>query len=235
MRGTPQQIIDKYSQLARDSQLGNDRVATENFQQHAEHYTRMLGEAQRDADARREQQEAQNRERQRERDDNRDHSGGGNDQPHVQSQPHGQSQPAAQSQPQSQPHSGGSKKPDPVFVSDSPKSDSGPAPVRDSSGEALNVVDAGADEADNGLVETPEEAPAKPRARRTRKPKPKPEAKADSADAPKAETAKADAPKAAKSKADKPKAKAAKPKPEASSDAEPAAQNGDSEPKEAAE
>jgi uncharacterized protein DUF4167 len=68
VRGTPQQIIDKYNQLARDSQLGNDRVATENFQQHAEHYLRLLGEAQREMDARREEQERQNRERQAERD-----------------------------------------------------------------------------------------------------------------------------------------------------------------------
>ena len=57
VRGTPQQIIDKYNQLARDAQLGNDRVATENFQQHAEHYTRLLGEAQREQEARREQQD----------------------------------------------------------------------------------------------------------------------------------------------------------------------------------
>ena len=68
VRGTPQQIIDKYNQLARDSQLGNDRVATENFQQHAEHYLRMLSEAQKEMDARREQQEKENRERQAERD-----------------------------------------------------------------------------------------------------------------------------------------------------------------------
>ena len=68
VRGTPQQIIDKYNQLARDAQLGNDRVATENFQQHAEHYLRMLSEAQREQDARREEQERQNRERQAERD-----------------------------------------------------------------------------------------------------------------------------------------------------------------------
>ncbi|GAA6179265.1 hypothetical protein NBRC116594_07030 [Shimia sp. NS0008-38b] len=68
VRGTPQQVIDKYNQLARDSQLGNDRVATENFQQHAEHYQRMLNEAQREQDARREEQERQNRERQAERD-----------------------------------------------------------------------------------------------------------------------------------------------------------------------
>ncbi|WP_420002609.1 DUF4167 domain-containing protein [Arenibacterium sp. LLYu02] len=68
VRGTPQQIIDKYNQLARDSQLGNDRVATENFQQHAEHYLRMLNEAQREIDSRREEQERHNRERQAERD-----------------------------------------------------------------------------------------------------------------------------------------------------------------------
>lgn len=48
VRGTPQQIIEKYLVLARDAQLSNDRVAAENFLQHAEHYTRMLGEAQRE-------------------------------------------------------------------------------------------------------------------------------------------------------------------------------------------
>ena len=48
VRGTPQQIIEKYLALARDAQLGNDRVAEQNFLQHAEHYTRMLGEAQRE-------------------------------------------------------------------------------------------------------------------------------------------------------------------------------------------
>lgn len=68
VRGTPQQIIDKYNQLARDAQLGNDRVATENFQQHAEHYLRLLSEAQKEVEARREQQEKENRERQAERD-----------------------------------------------------------------------------------------------------------------------------------------------------------------------
>ena len=45
VRGTPQQIIEKYQMLARDAQLSNDRVAAENFLQHAEHYTRMLAEA----------------------------------------------------------------------------------------------------------------------------------------------------------------------------------------------
>ncbi len=68
VRGTPQQIIDKYQQLHRDAQLSNDRVNAENFAQHAEHYLRMLAEAQREVDKQREEQEAQNRERQVERD-----------------------------------------------------------------------------------------------------------------------------------------------------------------------
>ena len=68
VRGTPAQVIEKYNQLARDAQLANDRVAMENFQQHAEHYLRLLAEAQREIDARREEQDRQNRERQAERD-----------------------------------------------------------------------------------------------------------------------------------------------------------------------
>jgi hypothetical protein len=75
VRGTPQQIIDKYTVLARDAQLSGDRVAAENFQQHAEHYTRMLNEAlaeqAKEAEARREQQQQQGR-----RNDQRDDSGG---------------------------------------------------------------------------------------------------------------------------------------------------------------
>ncbi len=47
VRGTPQQIVEKYSQLARDAQLSGDRVAAESFMQHAEHYSRMLAVAQR--------------------------------------------------------------------------------------------------------------------------------------------------------------------------------------------
>lgn len=68
VRGTPQQIIDKYNQLARDAQLAGDRVATENFQQHAEHYLRLLGTALREQEAQREKQEQENRQRQADRD-----------------------------------------------------------------------------------------------------------------------------------------------------------------------
>ncbi len=58
MRGTPQQIIDKYQGLARDAQLSGDRVAAENFLQHSEHYSRLLNEANREAAQRREAHEA---------------------------------------------------------------------------------------------------------------------------------------------------------------------------------
>jgi hypothetical protein len=68
VRGTPQQIIEKYNQLHRDAFLSGDRVDAENFAQHAEHYTRMLAEAQREVDAKREEQEEENRRRQAERD-----------------------------------------------------------------------------------------------------------------------------------------------------------------------
>ncbi|MDZ4137782.1 MAG: DUF4167 domain-containing protein, partial [Erythrobacter sp.] len=59
VRGTPQQIIEKYLFLARDAQLSNDRVAAENFNQHAEHYTRMLSEAQREMAAEQEARQSQ--------------------------------------------------------------------------------------------------------------------------------------------------------------------------------
>jgi hypothetical protein len=45
VRGTPQQIIDKYLSLARDAQTSGDRVMSENFLQHAEHYQRLLMQA----------------------------------------------------------------------------------------------------------------------------------------------------------------------------------------------
>ncbi|MDO5621146.1 MAG: DUF4167 domain-containing protein [Paracoccus sp. (in: a-proteobacteria)] len=65
VRGTPQQIIDKYLTLARDAQLSGDRVAEQSFLQHAEHYTRMLGEAQREQAER----QAQFQQHQQNRDD----------------------------------------------------------------------------------------------------------------------------------------------------------------------
>ena len=157
VRGTPQQIIEKYNQLARDAQLSNDRVATENFQQHAEHYLRILSAATREQEAKREQQERENRERQAKMDrenanrpprEKREHQQG--DQPQQQQQP----------QPQQQPSHDPSQAPQP------------------------DVVDVAGGTNEIGLVDTPESAPVsdaapapKPKRTYNRKPKaPKPDA-----------------------------------------------------------
>lgn len=41
LRGTAAQVFDKYLALARDASSSGDRVAAENFYQHAEHYFRL--------------------------------------------------------------------------------------------------------------------------------------------------------------------------------------------------
>jgi hypothetical protein len=46
IRGTAQQIADKYLSLARDAQSAGDRVMAENYLQHAEHYHRIIAAAQ---------------------------------------------------------------------------------------------------------------------------------------------------------------------------------------------
>lgn len=137
VRGTPQQIIDKYNQLARDSHLGNDRVATENFQQHAEHYMRILSAAQREQDSRREEQERQNRERQAERDRERaerDREREERDAAHAKAQEALPSTPA----------------PTP---STSTPSDPSEAPQPDVQPDVMNVVE---QQSESGLVQTPE-------------------------------------------------------------------------------
>lgn len=42
VRGNAQQVLDKYLALARDAASAGDRVASENYYQHAEHYYRVL-------------------------------------------------------------------------------------------------------------------------------------------------------------------------------------------------
>lgn len=133
MRGTPQQIIDKYQQLARDAQLSGDRVAVEAFFQHSEHYLRMLGAAQKEIDERREQQDRENRERQAERDRERaerDAQRAQRDAEHAQKQPQQVQQPNA----------------------DAPSG----------AGEQPDVIEARSD-GESALVETPESKPRKPR------------------------------------------------------------------------
>lgn len=162
VRGTPQQIIEKYIQLARDAGLSNDRVAAENFQQHAEHYTRMLGEAQREQDARREQQELQQRDRQRDRNDN--NSGGNNS---------GGQQVRSQNEPEAL-QSVEPMDTQPDLIEDDLQSPPQPDLLPDAPAAAATAP-AGDDNSqnDSGLVETPE---SKPKARRPRPRKVKPEA-----------------------------------------------------------
>jgi hypothetical protein len=154
VRGTPQQIIDKYSQLARDAHLGNDRVAAENFQQHAEHYMRLLSEAQREQDAKRDEHDRQNRERQADRDRER-----------------AERQEREAKAPTPNPEPGVSGGDQGGGQGGDPGSDPGRAPQPD----VLDLGNGGSD-GDSGLVETPEGAPRKARNRsRSRKPAPKPD------------------------------------------------------------
>ncbi|MFY0691182.1 MAG: DUF4167 domain-containing protein [Paracoccaceae bacterium] len=150
VRGTPQQIIDKYLALHRDAQLSNDRVAAENFQQHAEHYARMLGAAVREQEAKRASQEAQQRERAKEREEREQ----------AREQARGQSKEQASGDAPSggagDPRESGEPR-RPVFVA----GDGGQPDVIDLDGQ---------DDGDSGLVETVESAP-KPRRSRSRKPK----------------------------------------------------------------
>lgn len=144
VRGTPQQIIDKYNQLTRDAQLSNDRVAAENFQQHAEHYTRMLSEAQREQEAKRVEQEAQQMQaranRQAREDEHRAQSQVAVETPQSPQVPGTEAQPEIAAQPQ---ETAGQKSFDAVI---------------DAPGNAAS-----------GLVETPENTP-KPKRARTRRP-----------------------------------------------------------------
>jgi hypothetical protein len=64
VRGTPQQIIDKYQSLASDAMLSGDRIAHENFLQHSEHYSRLLVNAQREMDAKKEAQQQHQQQKQ---------------------------------------------------------------------------------------------------------------------------------------------------------------------------
>ena len=158
VRGTPQQIIDKYNQLARDAQLSNDRVATENFFQHAEHYTRLLTQAQREIDQRREEQERQNRDRQSERDRERQDRDQQNNNNHQ--QPQHRAEPEPQPQPQPEPER-------------EPETHLGLPSAYLPESSAMAVADVSGSDDDSGLVETPESAPKKPARRpRTRKPAP---------------------------------------------------------------
>ncbi len=152
VRGTPQQIIDKYNQLTRDAQLANDRVAAENFQQHAEHYLRMLAEAQREMDAKREQQQQQQQQQQNNNQQGGGEGGGG-----------GKNNRRNRDRDRDQPQGGAdASQPQP----DVAQADDVPAPEQGSFDAVIDNEAGG----ESGLVETPESAPKPKRQRRRRKP-----------------------------------------------------------------
>lgn len=99
VRGTPQQIIDKYLVLARDAQVSGDRVTAESYLQHAEHYTRLLGEAQRQTQENRQSQENRQDDRGDAREDRDEAMVGEATVAERQQTPAGDQQQAAQPQP----------------------------------------------------------------------------------------------------------------------------------------
>lgn len=156
VRGTPQQIIDKYQALARDAHLSGDRVATENFLQHSEHYSRLLGEAQRELAEQQEQQQKAH-----ERANQNAQSSGGQHAQHVNQTGSSGAQPRAE-------------EPQPAPARHNP-------PREKPKQEPVDVLGETAGDSENSLVETPEngaENSPKPRTRRRAPTKPaaKPEA-----------------------------------------------------------
>ena len=188
VRGTPQQIIEKYQVLARDAQLSNDRVAAENFQQHAEHYTRMLAQAQREMQAEQDARRQHQDDRSRNQPDERRYTPDERGQTERGQTERGQTERGQTERPQNDRSQNGGRRPD-------QRSD---ADTRHPSGDGLrdtrtqdnfsvqDFSDPGAGSAD--LVETPEsasadtpnpvprsekpeDAPAKPRPANRRKPR----------------------------------------------------------------
>ena len=59
IRGNAFQVHEKYLAMARDASSSGDRIAAENFLQHAEHYYRILAAQREEAEARGEKQQNQ--------------------------------------------------------------------------------------------------------------------------------------------------------------------------------
>ncbi len=62
VRGTPQQIAEKYLQLGRDALSSGDAIKAENYFQHAEHYLRIIAAALEQQQQRRQQQQQRRQE-----------------------------------------------------------------------------------------------------------------------------------------------------------------------------
>ena len=75
IRGSAQQVADKYTSLARDAQSAGDRVIAENYLQHAEHYNRIIASATAQMQTQMNRDNRDDRDNRDERDD-RDDAGG---------------------------------------------------------------------------------------------------------------------------------------------------------------
>lgn len=142
VRGTPVQVIEKYQALAYDSALAGDRVATENFQQHAEHYIRMINDVQRQLAEQREQQQANQPQQSQQPHQPHQNNGGGD---------------ASQSNQQPNPPQNGTTAAN-VPNDRTPAANGNGSKGRD---EAMSVLDGPSQpetEGSSGLVETPETA-----------------------------------------------------------------------------
>lgn len=165
VRGTPAQIIEKYNQLARDAQLSGDRVAVENFQQHSEHYTRMLAAAQKEIDAR----QAQHNQNQQNNNQQNNQQGGNQNGGQPQNNQQGNTDGANQQGGQNGNQQGGNRRRD----KRNDQSDPRPDAQEQNDAPTADVIDT--PEADSGPVDTPETAKAeapkaeKPKRTRTRK------------------------------------------------------------------
>ena len=72
VRGSAQQVYEKYLTLARDALSADDRVSSENYFQHAEHYFRILGAQETSENREGGRDNSQNNNRDNNSDNNRD-------------------------------------------------------------------------------------------------------------------------------------------------------------------
>ena len=78
IRGNAPQILEKYLTLARDASSSGDRVAAENFSQHAEHYHRVIAAEAEQREQREQRNNAQNNNRNRNANGNSNNNGQNN-------------------------------------------------------------------------------------------------------------------------------------------------------------
>ena len=151
IRGSAQQVLEKYLQYARDAQTSGDRVMSEAYFQHAEHYQRLLSAMQSSKDKAR-------RDRNDRDDDNDDNSDASNEEADASTDSDQEN--GAQVEEASRSRGGRSRK-------GSSGEETRAEGEAEASGDPLKVIDA--EEGDSTADEVSEEVAPKPRRRRTYK------------------------------------------------------------------